>query len=78
MSEHTESLHFIEQIVEADLDAGFSAENSAFASLPEPNGYLHIGHVKAIALNFNLGKRLTPQLIFVLTIPILPKKVSNM
>ena len=49
--------NFIEQIIEDDLNKGFNKSDLQFRFPPEPNGYLHIGHVKAIVLNFELAKK---------------------
>jgi len=58
MENTTASLNFIEKIIEDDLANGRVPDNTIVTRFPpEPNGYLHIGHIKSICLNFGLAQK---------------------
>ena len=55
-SSESEPKHFIQQIIEADIQAGKNGGRVHTRFPPEPNGYLHIGHAKAICISFWLAE----------------------
>ena len=59
----SENKHFIEQIIDEDVSNGFPVSKIKFRFPPEPNGFLHIGHVKAICINFNLANQFNAPII---------------
>ncbi len=57
VKEVKKSLNFIEQIVEKDLAEGKNDGRLQTRFPPEPNGYLHIGHAKAICMDFGIAQK---------------------